>query len=145
MECVFIVSILLLSVVERHIWLIIFCGWEAYVKEYFLLISFLMGFQRVKVYRLNEDGKWDDQGTGHVTIDYLEVCKSFSCTFICDIMTWLISLRWNPPNSDAIWFMWYTTLFLVEAFICDWHDYFMYLLDFPLWSVFFQGIIHSVW
>ncbi|XP_050870300.1 uncharacterized protein LOC127073207 isoform X2 [Lathyrus oleraceus] len=28
--------------------------------------------QRVKVYRLNEDGKWDDQGTGHVTIDYLE-------------------------------------------------------------------------
>ncbi|KAK3188784.1 hypothetical protein Dsin_028345 [Dipteronia sinensis] len=30
--------------------------------------------QRVKVYRLNDDGKWDDQGTGHVTVDYLEVC-----------------------------------------------------------------------
>nr|GMD77452.1 serine/threonine-protein phosphatase 4 regulatory subunit 3-like isoform X4 [Ipomoea batatas] len=29
-------------------------------------------FQRVKVYRLNDDGKWDDQGTGHVTVDYLE-------------------------------------------------------------------------
>jgi protein phosphatase-4 regulatory subunit 3 len=29
--------------------------------------------QRVKVYRLNDDGKWDDQGTGHVTVDYLEV------------------------------------------------------------------------
>ncbi|PWA79857.1 binding protein [Artemisia annua] len=29
--------------------------------------------QRVKVYRLNGEGKWDDQGTGHVTIDYLEV------------------------------------------------------------------------
>ncbi|GMJ12272.1 PLATINUM SENSITIVE 2 LIKE, Suppressor of MEK 1 [Hibiscus trionum] len=28
--------------------------------------------QRVKVYRLNEDGKWDDQGTGNVTVDYLE-------------------------------------------------------------------------
>ncbi|KAJ0979863.1 hypothetical protein J5N97_015337 [Dioscorea zingiberensis] len=28
--------------------------------------------QRVKLYRLNSDGKWDDQGTGHVTIDYLE-------------------------------------------------------------------------
>lgn len=28
--------------------------------------------QRVKVYRLNVDGKWDDQGTGHVTVDYLE-------------------------------------------------------------------------
>ncbi|XP_047167881.1 serine/threonine-protein phosphatase 4 regulatory subunit 3-like isoform X2 [Vigna umbellata] len=28
--------------------------------------------QRVKVYRLNGDGKWDDQGTGHVSVDYLE-------------------------------------------------------------------------
>ncbi|GMP57049.1 hypothetical protein CsSME_00021296 [Camellia sinensis var. sinensis] len=28
--------------------------------------------QRVKVYRLSGDGKWDDQGTGHVTVDYLE-------------------------------------------------------------------------
>ncbi|KAK1294156.1 hypothetical protein QJS10_CPA16g01641 [Acorus calamus] len=28
--------------------------------------------QRVKVYRLSADGKWDDQGTGHVTVDYLE-------------------------------------------------------------------------
>lgn len=28
--------------------------------------------QRVKVYRLNGDGKWDDRGTGHVTVDYLE-------------------------------------------------------------------------
>ncbi|MED6130356.1 hypothetical protein PIB30_000251 [Stylosanthes scabra] len=28
--------------------------------------------QRVKVYRLNDDGKWDDQGTGHVVVDYLE-------------------------------------------------------------------------
>ncbi|KAM1438640.1 hypothetical protein ACFXTO_012601 [Malus domestica] len=28
--------------------------------------------ERVKVYRLSEDGKWDDQGTGHVTVDYME-------------------------------------------------------------------------
>ncbi|KAG8372900.1 hypothetical protein BUALT_Bualt12G0115200 [Buddleja alternifolia] len=28
--------------------------------------------QRARVYRLNEDGKWDDQGTGQVTVDYLE-------------------------------------------------------------------------
>ncbi|CAN1194989.1 Serine/threonine-protein phosphatase 4 regulatory subunit 3 [Linum perenne] len=28
--------------------------------------------QRVKVYRLIDGGKWDDQGTGHVTVDYLE-------------------------------------------------------------------------
>ncbi|KAH1209067.1 Serine/threonine-protein phosphatase 4 regulatory subunit 3 [Glycine max] len=36
--------------------------------NFFLLI----GFQRVKVYRMNDDGKWDDKGTGHVTVDYLE-------------------------------------------------------------------------
>lgn len=29
--------------------------------------------QRVKVYRLTNDGQWDDQGTGHITIDYIEV------------------------------------------------------------------------
>ncbi|KAL3648610.1 hypothetical protein CASFOL_005013 [Castilleja foliolosa] len=29
--------------------------------------------QRVKVYRLSEDGKWDDQGTGHVTLDFMEI------------------------------------------------------------------------
>ncbi|XP_047311213.1 serine/threonine-protein phosphatase 4 regulatory subunit 3B-like [Impatiens glandulifera] len=33
---------------------------------------FWVKLQRVKVYRLNEDGKWDDQGTGHVTVDYME-------------------------------------------------------------------------
>ncbi|CAK9145642.1 unnamed protein product [Ilex paraguariensis] len=32
----------------------------------------VLGFWRVKVYRLNDDGKWDDQGTGHATVDYLE-------------------------------------------------------------------------
>ncbi|KAG6544232.1 hypothetical protein Mapa_014335 [Marchantia paleacea] len=28
--------------------------------------------QRVKVYRLNDGGKWDDKGTGHVSLEYLE-------------------------------------------------------------------------
>lgn len=28
--------------------------------------------QRVKVYRLSEEGKWDDKGTGHVCVEYLE-------------------------------------------------------------------------
>ncbi|XP_024390933.1 uncharacterized protein [Physcomitrium patens] len=28
--------------------------------------------QRVKVYRLNDEGKWDDKGTGHVSVEYLE-------------------------------------------------------------------------
>ncbi|GMP57046.1 hypothetical protein CsSME_00021295 [Camellia sinensis var. sinensis] len=34
--------------------------------------SELVVVTRVKVYRLSGDGKWDDQGTGHVTVDYLE-------------------------------------------------------------------------
>jgi len=55
----------------------IVCGYEAHMIVSFYLISLLIGFQRVKVYRLNDEGKWDDQGTGHVTVDYLEVCKSF--------------------------------------------------------------------
>ncbi|WMV09785.1 hypothetical protein MTR67_003170 [Solanum verrucosum] len=47
-------------------------------KEYDLFLEankkvfFYRQFMRVKVYRLNDDGKWDDQGTGHVTVDYLE-------------------------------------------------------------------------
>ena len=32
-----------------------------------------IGLQRVKVYRLNEAGNWDDMGTGQVTIEWLEV------------------------------------------------------------------------
>lgn len=27
----------------------------------------------MKVYRLTDGGKWDDRGTGHVNIDFLEV------------------------------------------------------------------------
>ena len=29
--------------------------------------------QRVKVYRLNPEGLWDDKGTGSVSVEYLEV------------------------------------------------------------------------
>ena len=29
--------------------------------------------QRVKVYRLNESGHWDDKGTGHVSCEFMEV------------------------------------------------------------------------
>lgn len=32
--------------------------------------------QRVKVYRLNPEGLWDDKGTGSVSIEYLEVRMS---------------------------------------------------------------------
>lgn len=36
-------------------------------------INIWLLFQRVKVYRLTDGGKWDDQGTGHVNIDFIEV------------------------------------------------------------------------
>ncbi|KAH7573490.1 hypothetical protein JRO89_XS03G0158100 [Xanthoceras sorbifolium] len=45
---------------------------ELFFQFSFLLFLIFKKFQRVKVYRLNDDGKWDDQGTGHVTVDYLE-------------------------------------------------------------------------
>ncbi|XP_068662034.1 uncharacterized protein [Aristolochia californica] len=34
--------------------------------------SSVNSMQRVKVYHLSDDGKWEDRGTGHVTVDYLE-------------------------------------------------------------------------
>ena len=43
--------------------------------------------QRVKVYRLNDSGHWDDKGTGHVSCEYMEVrarlltsCPVLYCT-----------------------------------------------------------------
>lgn len=36
-------------------------------------LTILVFNQRVKVYRLNDGGKWDDKGTGHVSLEYLEV------------------------------------------------------------------------
>lgn len=39
-------------------------------------LYFQMGepaIQRVKVYRLNDEGLWDDKGTGHVSVELMEV------------------------------------------------------------------------
>ena len=33
------------------------------------------GMQRVKVYRLNTEGMWDDKGTGSVSVEYMEVSQ----------------------------------------------------------------------
>ncbi|KAL5227152.1 hypothetical protein ABZP36_015417 [Zizania latifolia] len=40
------------------------------------------GMKRVKVYRLTDGGKWDDQGTGHVSIDFIEGSKDFGLTVL---------------------------------------------------------------
>ena len=34
------------------------------------------GMQRVKVYRLNTEGMWDDKGTGSVSVEYMEVSRA---------------------------------------------------------------------
>uniref|UniRef100_A0A1J3GYB5 Serine/threonine-protein phosphatase 4 regulatory subunit 3 n=1 Tax=Noccaea caerulescens TaxID=107243 RepID=A0A1J3GYB5_NOCCA len=57
--------------------------------------------QRVKVYYLNEDGKWDDRGTGHVSIDYLERSEELSLCVIDeeDNETLLV----HPINPEDIY------------------------------------------
>ncbi|EES02902.2 hypothetical protein BDA96_03G163800 [Sorghum bicolor] len=44
--------------------------------------SHASSMQRVKVYRLTDGGKWDDQGTGHVSIDYIEGSKELGLTVL---------------------------------------------------------------
>ncbi|XP_008655389.1 uncharacterized protein [Zea mays] len=44
--------------------------------------SHTSSMQRVKVYRLADGGKWDDQGTGHVSIDYIEGSKELGLTVL---------------------------------------------------------------
>lgn len=40
--------------------------------------------QRVKVYRLNRDGLWDDKGTGHVSMEYMEQSDSVGLVVISE-------------------------------------------------------------
>lgn len=44
--------------------------------------SHTSNMKRVKVYRLTDGGKWDDQGTGHVSIDYIEGSKELGLTVL---------------------------------------------------------------
>lgn len=76
---------------------------------------FFYNFQRVKVYRLNDDGKWDDQGTGHVSVDYMEVCWNPLRNLlvydsvkelvksICEINCWKFVFSVDYWSKDAIW------------------------------------------
>lgn len=41
-----------------------------------------VNLQRVKVYRLNEEGTWDDNGTGHVAVDYYNEVGSTRITVL---------------------------------------------------------------
>lgn len=140
-------SILISSVVDRHIWIFFYCDWEEYINGFTLyLVSLLIGFQRVKVYRLNDDGKWDDQGTGHVTVDYLEVCKSFWCRFHLwhDDLVYdgTCKIQWCDLIyvADHAWHF-----FVVGAFICDWYTYYICLTFISvLWNLNYEFIIWSI-
>lgn len=49
-----------------------------------------MDIHRVKVYKLNEEGTWDDTGTGHVNVEYIEVRIVFFSVFV--VVRILVSL-----------------------------------------------------
>lgn len=40
--------------------------------------------QRVKVYRLNAEGLWDDKGTGHISVEYLEQSDSVGLVVVSE-------------------------------------------------------------
>lgn len=43
--------------------------------------------KRVKVYKLNDEGEWDDAGTGHVSVVHLQVGVFFKTFF--PFLLWL--------------------------------------------------------
>ncbi|CAN7010092.1 unnamed protein product [Brassica rapa subsp. trilocularis] len=57
--------------------------------------------QRVKVYHLNEDGKWDDRGTGHVSIDYVERSEELSLCVIDEEDNEMLLV--HPINPEDIY------------------------------------------
>ena len=51
------------------------------------------GMQRVKVYRLNTEGMWDDKGTGSVSVEYMEVSLTDGAWQATKSSTWLWACR----------------------------------------------------
>ncbi|XP_031498687.1 probable histidine kinase 2 isoform X1 [Nymphaea colorata] len=58
--------------------------------------------QRVKVKRLNEEGKWDDRGTGHISVDYLEVAALVLLVSICSMVLYVLLLHDGSAESVAM-------------------------------------------
>lgn len=55
--------------------------------------------RRVKVYRMGEDGKWDDHGTGHITVDYIEQSEDFGlCVYAEEDNEILLLHRISPDD-----------------------------------------------
>lgn len=57
--------------------------------------------QRVKVYSLTNDGQWDDQGTGHITIDYIEGSKEIALAVVDEVDNDMLLL--HHITSDNIY------------------------------------------
>ena len=81
--------------VTRNFFQYQYLEWLRCLHWHFTQVFLLIGCQRVKVYRLNGDGKWDDQGTGHVSVDYLEVWtlidyKRFHLWLTCMLHIWAL-------------------------------------------------------
>ncbi|KAG0517055.1 hypothetical protein BDA96_09G055300 [Sorghum bicolor] len=57
--------------------------------------------QRVKVYSLTNDGQWDDQGTGHLTIDYIEGSRESALAVVDEVDNDMLLL--HRITSDNIY------------------------------------------
>jgi hypothetical protein len=64
--------------------------------------------QRVKVYRLNDEGLWDDKGTGHVSVEVMEVRsghsnRSLKCRSRGSAADSPATCLWQLPPSPPTW------------------------------------------
>ncbi|EEH55088.1 uncharacterized protein MICPUCDRAFT_19362 [Micromonas pusilla CCMP1545] len=59
-------------------------GSEAPQHEQLLPAEDFTNLQRVKVYRLNDSGHWDDKGTGHVSCEYMEQSDSVGLVVVSE-------------------------------------------------------------
>lgn len=53
-----------------------------------------LDLQRVKVYRLNEEGLWDDKGTGHVSVEVVQVRAPGPARGRVRVRRMLLGRRW---------------------------------------------------
>jgi hypothetical protein len=56
---------------------------------------------RVKLYRMNTEGNWDDKGTGYVSVEYDEVCYA-TCYHMPCFATQSMHRCWNQGKDSFV-------------------------------------------
>ena len=55
-----------------------------------------------QVYRLNNDGLWDDKGTGHVSVEFMEVRLGCQSTYLsARLQTKTLPTAFNNPTTSV--------------------------------------------